>query len=553
MYTVRSILATTDLSPTCNVVITAAYALSKRLQATLHVAHVRPPWDDKQDATWRTSIAQQLRRCLGDEAAATVGQAVVYDAKAYHGILVHAAAVQADLIVAGPPQGGSLRTRMRGTTIERVVRSADVPCLIVRHPFERPVQHVAVATDLSPRARGASELAADWLPRWGQDAAQYTLLHVGREDARTALDREAGYLRTEDQPVETALVPGNDVPTAVADWTDTHAVDLLVVTTEGQHGLRRLWNGSTATATTTRAACSVLGVPPTLWRRSPLPLRRVAAVIDPQAGGGTVLEWVEDRIVKAQRPLEFICVATDIDPNDLIRRTGADLLVAHDPRSPQDASPLDEEVRRLVESTPVPVFILREIPEREIRHILVAVDTGELWYEKFAWAKLLTDRFGADVTIVHAIDLSPSSRVRAVPGGEFIPSRSVWLKHDVERGVVPAMRHWLRERARLSGLLDEQVDVRVVLADPWYAIPTMANQIDADLVIVAAHNGHEPGRVPISKVARTVMETGNYAVLAVVDRLRRERISDSRAASAEPMDRNGRHAVEADRASSDSR
>jgi nucleotide-binding universal stress UspA family protein len=323
MYTVRSILATTDLSPACNVVITAAHALSKRLQATLHVAHVRPPWDKKEDAPWHTSLAQQLRRCLGEEVAAAVNKTVVYDAKAYHGILVHAAAVKADLIVAGPPSSGSLRTRMNGTTIERVVRSADVPCLIVRHPFEQPVHHMAVATDLSPRARGASELAAGWLPLWGQDVARLTLLHIGSGDARSELDREAGYLRARGRPVQGALAAGRDVPAAVADWTNTHAVDLLVVTTEGQYGFRRLWNGSTATAITTNVACSVLWVPPTLWRRSPIPLRRAAAVMDPQAGAGTVLEWVEDRIVKAQRPLEFICVATDIDPDDLIRPTGA--------------------------------------------------------------------------------------------------------------------------------------------------------------------------------------------------------------------------------------
>lgn len=552
MYTVRSILATTDLSPTCNVVVTAAYALSKRLRATLHIVHVRPPWERDADAQWRTAVDQQLRRCLGEDAAAAVDATVVYDAKAYHGILVHAAAVKADLIVAGPPTGGSLRARVSGTTMERVVRSADVPCLIVRHPFERPVQHVAVATDLSPRARGAAELAADWLPLWGDEATRLTLLHVGDDDARIKLDTEAGHLPTEHRPAAVDLERGTDVPTAVANWTDTHAVDLLVITTEGRYGVRRLWSGSTATAITMRAGCSVLWVPPTLWRRSPIPLRRVAAVIDPQAEDGAVLEWVEERVVNAQRPLELIYVETEIEPNDLIRRTRADLLVTYDARS-NSGAPLDEELRRLVESTPVPVFILRTIPDRDIQRILVAVDTGELWYEKFGWAKLLTDRFGADVTILHAIDLSPSSRVRTVPGGEFVSSRSVWLGHDVEGAVVPAMRDWLWERARLAGLPQERVDVQVVLADPWYAIPTAARHFDADLVIVAAHSGHEPERMPLSKVARAVLEAGDYAVLAVVDRFRRECISDSRAAPSEGLERNGRHTVEADQSSGSAR
>lgn len=549
MYTVRSILATTDLSPDCNVVITAAHALSRRLEAELHVVHVRPPWEKNNDAQWRASVAQQLRRCLGEEDAASVDVAVAYDTKAYHGILVHAAAVSTDLIVAGPPRGGTLRTRVQGTTIERVVRSADVPCLIVRHPFERPVQHVAVATDLSPRARGASELVADWLPQWGHEATQCTLLHVGAEEGKADLDKEAAYLRAKDGTVQVALEPGPDVPSTVAAWTDTHAVDLLVVTTEGRHGLRRLWSGSTGTEITVKVACSVLWVPPTLWRRSPIPLRRVASVIDPQVEDGTVLQWVEDRVIKAHRPLEFIGAASDMDPNDLVRRTGADLLVAYD-RHRARKEPLAENLVRLVESTPVPVFILRGIPDREIQHILVAVDTGELWYEKFGWAKLLTDRFDADVTILHALDLSPSSRVRTVPGGEFVSSRSVWLTEDIERSVAPAMRDWLWERVRLAELPEERVDVGVVLADPWYAIPTTAERIDADLVIVAAHSGHEPGRVPLSKVARSVLEAGDYSVLAVVDRLRRERIDDSREDITGWLGRNDHQAFEVGRASS---
>jgi len=529
MYTVRSLLATTDLSPSSAVVITAAHALSRRLRATLHVAHVRPHWDKDEDLRWQTAVTQQLRRCLGDERAAEVDATVVYDDEAYHGILVHAAAVDADLIVAGPPRGSAARMRVHSPTIERVVRAADVPCLIVRHPFERPVQHVAVATDLSPQARGASELAADWLPLWGHEATEHTLLCVGVDEARGGLQTEAAHLRPEERPVTIAMATGADLPAAVADWVDTHAADLLVVTNEGRRGWNRLWKGSLTTQITAQVACSVLWVPSTMWRRAPIPLHRIATLLEDPA----VQDWVEERVARAQRPLEVFPAAPDAEPNDLVRRTGADLLIAHDVRRPRTSSSLATGLRQLLETTPVPVFVVRDVPGRHIQHLLVAVDTGELWYEKFGWARLFTDRFGADVTILHAVDLSPSGRVRVVPGGEFIPSRSVWLSYDVERSVVPAMQEWLWERVRLAGLPKDQVDVAVTLTDPWHAIPAMARRIDADLVIVGAHNGHEPGRVPLSTVARAVLKGGDYAVLAVVDRLRRARIEEDREAGVE--------------------
>jgi hypothetical protein len=56
---------------------------------------------------------------------------------------------------------------------------------------------------------------------------------------------------------------------------------------------------------------------------------------------------------------------------------------------------------------------------------------------------------------------------------------------------------------------------------PWFAIATVAQKIEADLVIVAAHAQRRVGRVRLSPVARATIERGTYSTLVVVDRARR--------------------------------
>jgi nucleotide-binding universal stress UspA family protein len=223
----------------------------------------------------------------------------------------------------------------------------------------------------------------------------------------------------------------------------------------------------------------------------------------------------------ARRPLERVRLDPEDDVVQQCRERDADLLIVHEDR-PEPRGPIPPDLQHLLERTPIPVLVLRDLPDGPIRRILVAVDTGDIWYEKFGWARLLAERFDAQVTIFHAIDLSLSSQVRREPGGEFVPAPAVWMRDNVETTVVPAMRTWLWERARLAGLPSDRVDVVVGLQSPTYAIPMLAHQSEADLVIVAAHAEGRLGRIPLSPIARATLEGGTYPALVVVDRAKRE-------------------------------
>jgi nucleotide-binding universal stress UspA family protein len=530
MIDLRVVLAATDLSVASDVVLQSAAAIAERAGATLHVAHVAPPWETDTERR-RDILRAQLRRCFPHTPPLHAVGTVLHD-RPFHGILVQAAEVRADLIVVGPHRAGAQSARWRPSTAERVARAADVPCLVVRTPLTAPVRRVGVATGFTLPDQGALNLACEWAPWMGDGATTLTLAHVQPQAA--AQERPTEALRQErdrlvragaDCTVRTTVLEGDDITAALLAWAEQHATQLLVVTASERRGLRRLWAGSAAARVTAEASCSVLLVPPALWRRAPVHLNRLAVV---RLGGdkaeASPLEaapWVQD-LVEAPAAREAVPALTSDEveggtaaaarPDLLLLRADGDMQV------PQRSLP--GAVRRVLEAAPQSVLVLRRPANAPPRHVLVAVDTGELWYEKFGWAKLIADRFDARLTIFHAVTLSPRSRVRRTVGGELVPALSVWMKDNVEEKVVPAMRAWLWERVHLAGLPEDRVEVVVVLQAPDYAIPLVMEQYDADLAVVAAHRAHTPGRAPLSRVTRAVLRGGDYPVLAVVDRAR---------------------------------
>lgn len=533
MIRLNSILVATDLTVECDGVLQTASTLARQAVAELHIVHVASEWD-RDDPGPLQALHQQVARVIDPADAKTIE---VRNDRPFHGILVHATDVHADLVVLGVSRATAVTSRMQRTTAERIVDSSEVPCLVVRSPITGPLNQYGVLLDDAVSDRGLIDVLADWAPRLGT-APEVTLVNTGPREARSHLNEESGHGFAASDPfgpirrraesmlpasvaLSTARVSGPDASYALMDWARIASIQCLVATTTARTGFDRLWNGSRAARLTADAPCSVLLVPSAFWRRESIALETLAVAIDDTLRDGASKRWIESRIEHARQPLRQV----DLDPHgDVVEAawtSGADLIVLGDEREAGDAAtPVSEHIESVLTHTPIPVLILRDLPDGPIDEVLVAVDTGELWYEKFGWAKRLHDRFGAHITVFHAIDLSAGSRVRRTPGGEFVPAISTWMNDDVERTVVPAMHAWIWERVRLAELPEEYVDVKVSMTDPWYAIPTLALTTGADLVVTAAHSAPGPDPAPLSPIAKAVLTGGTYSVLAVVDRER---------------------------------
>lgn len=297
---IRSILAAIDLNtpPERDEVLRAAAALADRFGAEFHVLHTYefpsvPYWSQEEAASTfpdrieaaERALDEHIDRSLAPGVTPTSREVIIYTA--HRAILDRAAQVAADLIVLGPHRGrGGIATTILGTTADRVIRTAGIPCLVVRAPLELPVRRIGVPTDFSEPARDALTLALVWADALaaptGPDqsaVAEVAIVHAAwtgfgaanpriEEDIlRPMLDKEISAARervvdSDRLEIRSIVVWGEAPGECIVDYASEEGLQLLVMGTHGQGGLRRALIGSVASSVARTAPCSVLLVPP---------------------------------------------------------------------------------------------------------------------------------------------------------------------------------------------------------------------------------------------------------------------------------------------------
>lgn len=282
----HTIVAATDLGPASDAVVRAAGELAAVAGARLHLVHAlgsdvpqtRPGDPGDPDAagfeTATAALAEQAARCLpvGVEAAT----ARVEIAGPVEATLRVAADAGADLLVLGPHRAREGEREGFGATADRLVRTAPVPCLVVRGPLALPLRSVLAAADLSAGGRAALEVALSWTtalraPAASADSAtrlhvvhvaapgadvdeRARALHAGVADALGVLGAQA---RVE---VREEVVAAESVPDAVLALAQRHDAGLVVLGTRRETGAEAL--GSVSSPIAQRAPGAVVLVPP---------------------------------------------------------------------------------------------------------------------------------------------------------------------------------------------------------------------------------------------------------------------------------------------------
>ena len=158
----------------------------------------------------------------------------------------------AGLLVVGPAQGGLGPTHI-GSTTEWLLQGPPAPLLIARGG--RPVRRILIGTDGSEHADAAIDafLALPW-------AHQVEVTVVAVEDG--TIDTEQVTLAVADRlPTgmqATRRSAAGSPHRILVDEASRSDIDLVVLGTRGLRGIRRMRLGSTASAVTRHARCSVL-------------------------------------------------------------------------------------------------------------------------------------------------------------------------------------------------------------------------------------------------------------------------------------------------------
>jgi nucleotide-binding universal stress UspA family protein len=266
---IRNILVATDLKPDMLPALRSAQQLAQLTGADLHVVHAgrAPARDqhlDERIAALRAAAGYDFDVSLlaGPPAAAVTQEAV---------------RTRADVIVLGHHRN---RAGSPGSTADRVVRTARIPCLVLPEPLTLPLPTMLVPVDLS-NASGPLRVALSWAsalrrrpPFDRTSQTRVDVLHIdsGTEPDASLLARlrdEIGALqRTIDVAqviVECHVQHNQDIPAAILESAAAPECALLVLGTRAQRVASDVL-GSVSSAVTRQLKRPLLLVPPEAWR-----------------------------------------------------------------------------------------------------------------------------------------------------------------------------------------------------------------------------------------------------------------------------------------------
>jgi len=282
----KSLMVATDLSGRSEKALHRAAALAKRYACPWTVLYVV---DEDQPSALVEQEVTQVRMMLEarlvelTELGGTCPKLLVERGDPNQQILAAAKKQDCELLVMGAHRKSVLRDIFVGTTVERVLRSGQLPVLVVNQPAGGQYRDLLIALDTSPASAHAVEVANDLGMLEGavrrgvyafsplaKGMMQYSGVSEERIDefvgteSRQAVDELKKFLRDEhleeriDEQLVAVGLPGNVLQRMV----DKHRPDLLVMGTRGMGGVKRALIGSVADYALRELDCDILVVPP---------------------------------------------------------------------------------------------------------------------------------------------------------------------------------------------------------------------------------------------------------------------------------------------------
>lgn len=171
---VRRIVVATELAEGSDAVVRTAAELAGGLDAELHAVHAleeqEHPFGDygfslirlqRRLEEARSSVESQVARVAPPDLR--LGSVKLDHLPAYEAIVRRAKEVDAQLIVVGPYRGLLRGNHLLGSTAQRVVQEAAVPCLVARAEVAWPWQSVLLPVGAEDVERGLLHTAVRWL------------------------------------------------------------------------------------------------------------------------------------------------------------------------------------------------------------------------------------------------------------------------------------------------------------------------------------------------------------------------------------------------------
>ncbi len=287
----NDIVVAVDFSEPSRSAVERAKLLARSFGAKLHLLHAVPvipyaaPAEFAMPASVWDSVEEEATKHLDEWAKEVEGEGFTVTRNSSRSAPVDAIhdrvrEVGAQLIVMGTHGYSGLKHAFLGSVAERTLRTAEVPVLAVKESREdaaKPIRRVLAATDFSPTAQVALDVAIDWcralkaelnlvhaffpsVPGYVELPAPAEAFLALREAAQESLAKED--VRIRDAGLTgVAEIRDGGASRVIADETTEHGLDLVVIGTHGHTGLAHVFLGSVAERVVREASCSVLVIP----------------------------------------------------------------------------------------------------------------------------------------------------------------------------------------------------------------------------------------------------------------------------------------------------
>jgi nucleotide-binding universal stress UspA family protein len=283
----KRLLLATDLSARGDRALDRAAMLAVEWDASLTVVHAieaehyEMTSDRHPGPSWRQSSdpnrAIALKRVCQDLGHLDVPFDVVLGQGAPSDVILHEARdLDVEMIVTGIGGGETFGRLVFGGTVDRLVRNASVPVLVVKTRARHAYRDIVVATNFSEASRKAIDATASMYPD-----ARITLLHcydatpssmmspiiastAGRQMAMAVHEEFINAVPESAQRLSRLpiLFERGTVDSIVKAYVADKSLDLLVIGSQGKNVFTRALFGSTAERMMASAPADVLVVPP---------------------------------------------------------------------------------------------------------------------------------------------------------------------------------------------------------------------------------------------------------------------------------------------------
>jgi len=250
--------------------IAVAVAAARFDGSALHLVHAAAPPSERFVPPARARLAELAER-LASATSCRVTWAVLEESPVARALVQHVGECGAHLTVMATRAAGAVERTLRGSVADQVLRESPQPVMLVpphasylaggRLELVRmliPLDGSALSTRalelvLSWRHRPALELALlEVVPPGADHTVADARLAVAAERARSAGVREADH----------SVVESDEPAAAITDAIREALADVIVMSTRGQGGLRRLALGSVAEQVVRRSEVPVLLLTP---------------------------------------------------------------------------------------------------------------------------------------------------------------------------------------------------------------------------------------------------------------------------------------------------